>query len=369
MLDENLDSQLLKKQRAPRNSVKMVHAALDEDKKGEIILRGVISADSLDYLKAGAYQREILPVSKINDLVEAFQKGSVPDVDLGMRGGSFIEKDGAFYLQDEVYIIDGLQRRTAAQKVIQTGNVPRLGATVHFNTSEEWERDRFRILNTTATKLSPNVLLKNMTVEYNSLEMLHTLCKDRNFVLANKVSWRQRMVREDLITALILCKTVSFLHSRFGPTRSTRISELVPNLEKLYNKLGRGTLRENTRSFWEMMDECFKVRYITFKEGAAPLRGNFLMTMAEVLSDHVNFWRDTKLQIDAPMRKKIALFPINDPEISRLCGAGGQAAEILYQLIVKHINSGKRTKKLTPSKRDLKRNSTDAQSNESESEE
>src|SRR5271157_1389950 len=125
--------------------IKLMNAALDEDEHGNIILRGVLVPETLNYLKVDTYQREILPLAKINDLITAFDTSAVPDVELGMRGGNVQEKAGIFTLEDPTYIIDGQQRITAAKEYTKKGKIPRLGAVVHFNTTEKWERDRFRI--------------------------------------------------------------------------------------------------------------------------------------------------------------------------------------------------------------------------------
>ena len=65
-----------------RTSVKVTNAALDEvviDKIGtQIVLRGVLDNDSLDLLQIDAYQREILPQSKIMDLIEGMKTGIHP---------------------------------------------------------------------------------------------------------------------------------------------------------------------------------------------------------------------------------------------------------------------------------------------------
>lgn len=340
-----------------RESVKLTAAALD-DWQNTIVLRGVLSPEGLTTLKVGSYQREILPVSKIKDLVEAFNAGSVPDVDLGMRGGNFIEKDGCFYLQDDVYIIDGLQRITAAKEVVRGGKVPRLGAIVHFNTTEDWERNRFRILNTMNTKLSPNVLIRNMSDEYEFVSMILSLTKDKSFIMANKVCWNQRMKRDELISGYTLLKAASMLHSRFGPTRSMRFMDMIPGMQKVQDKIGRLNVRENIKTFWDLVDDCFKVKSVTFKDGAIALRGGFLICLASILSEHSNFWRDSKLFVERDLRKKISLFPINDPEIVRLAGnSSGASGDILYQLFIRHINSGKRTKKLIPSRKNIKKES------------
>lgn len=333
--------------------VRMLNAALDEDEHRNIVLRGVIAPESLSMLKAGPYQREILPVTTIKDLAEAFNGGcALPDVYLGMRGGNYTEHDGSTWLEDAVYIIDGLQRVTAAQEVHRTGKVPRLGAKVHFNTTESWERSKFRALNTFGTKLSPSILIRNMEKEYPIVEMLLSLNHDSNFVLAERVCWNQRMIRKDLITGLTLLKVAGMLHSRFGKgSRSARYVEVVPALQRIYERIGRNAVRDNLREFWGVMDECWQVRNVTFKEGAVFLRTSFLFCLTSIISEYDNFWRDSKLFIERDLRKKIALFPINDPEVVRLAATGqhGAAGDLLYQLMLRHINSGKRTKRLTNS--------------------
>lgn len=326
--------------------VKLYNAALDENEHGNIILRGVLVPETLNYLKVGPYQREILPLAKINDLLIAFETSSVPDIELGMRGGNVQEKNGIFSLEDPTYTIDGLQRVTTAKEYIKKNKVPRLGAIVHFNTTEKWERERFRILNTLQTRLSPNVLIRNMHHDYAVVEMMQTLCKDRDFVLNNKICWNQRMKRSELLTALTFAKVIGALHARFGPAKSASLSMLVPNLQSIYDKIGRGRLRENIKTFWSIMDECWQIRYVTFKESAAYLKSGFLLCLCEVLSNHVDFWDDTKLVVERDLRRKLGSFPVSDPEIARLCAAHGQAREILYQHLVKYINSGKRTKRL-----------------------
>ncbi|MBI5732072.1 MAG: hypothetical protein HY982_01795 [Candidatus Magasanikbacteria bacterium] len=108
-----------------RDSIKVLNGALDEVNLGEgeekeIILRGVIDPDSLHLLQVGDYQREIMPLSTINDLERAYEEGaSVPDIDCGVRGWGYDTRSGCFYLSDMVFIIDGQQRVTAALRMLQ----------------------------------------------------------------------------------------------------------------------------------------------------------------------------------------------------------------------------------------------------------
>ncbi len=112
------------------SKIKIINAALDELKDGEVILRGVVTPESMVNIKTGDYQREILPLTTLSDLVEVIGKGgSVPDIELGMRGERFKDKDGVFTLEDDVYVVDGLQRVSAALHVSNTTDVkPHLGA-------------------------------------------------------------------------------------------------------------------------------------------------------------------------------------------------------------------------------------------------
>ena len=54
----------MKQETAPEY-VQMIHAGLDDD-NGEIILRGVLVPETITALKVDAYQREILPIAKLD---------------------------------------------------------------------------------------------------------------------------------------------------------------------------------------------------------------------------------------------------------------------------------------------------------------
>jgi len=334
-----------------RESVKFTNAALDETETKDIILRGVIDPDSLFLLKVGDYQREILTKVKIKDLMLAVKDKTVPDIDLGMRGGNYTEREGEVYLHDDVYIIDGLQRVTAAKELARGGEfIPRLGAIVHFNTDEKSEMQRFRMLNTTAAKLSPNILLRNFRHEYTVLEMLYNLTMDSSFVLYDRVSWGQAMQRHHLLTENVFVGVSARLHGQFGPGKAGNLTSRMPSMQKTMNNVGRNIMRENVKCFFDLVDECWHVRTLAFKESAPFLRQGFLVVLASVISDHRNFWDGTKLSIDRSVRIKMAHFPITDAGIAQLVAASGKSQLLLYQYWINHINSGKRTRRLVPFK-------------------
>ena len=187
------------------------------------MLRGVIDPASLGGLLKPDYQRETLRKATIEGLMEAFRRrlGRVPDVELAVRGERYgcTDSNGTYTITGDVYIIDGLQRISAARQFVSDGGKPLVGAMLHFGTTEEWERERFDILNMRRTRLSPNVLLRNRAAQCPSLRRLYDLCSDESFVLCQRVSWSQYMRREELLTALSFLKTVMRLHSKFGAGR------------------------------------------------------------------------------------------------------------------------------------------------------
>jgi len=343
-------------------SLKLIHAAIDifqaaADKDETIVLRGVIDPSTIEEIRVDSYQREILSNAKIEALAKAIESSTVPDIELGMRGdkvrSTTDEKLGeVYYLQDQVFVIDGQQRLIAAKFLMQKkpGIQPRIGVLVHFNTTFDWERERFRILNQERTRLSVNVLLRNMTKDNEAIDMLHKLSmQDDSFVLHNRVSWCQNMLRTQILPALLFCKVVGMLHSRFGPGRSVNFDGLASSINTTMAKVGRTTMRDNVKTFFEFLDECYGVRRIVFVHGAVHIKGSFMIALADILSRHANFWRGNRLFIDRDLRCKIAKFPVGDPEIARLASSNGKAREILYQLMIDHINSGKRNKRLEPS--------------------
>ncbi len=53
------------------------------------------------------------------------------------------------------------------------------------------------------------------------------------------------------------------------------------------------------------------------------LRSAFLSALTSVLADHSTFWADSSLRVERNLRKKIALFPVTDPQVINLSSASG----------------------------------------------
>lgn len=332
-----------------RESIRLFHAALD-DENGEIILRGVIDPESIPLLKVGDYQRENIPLNKIENIARAFRsKESIPDIDLGMRGGDYREREGAFYLQNDIFIVDGYQRQTAAVKVLKEGHSPKLGAVIHFNTTEVWEKKRFKTLNLTRTRLSPNVLIRNMRQENEAVSLLYILSNTADFSLYKKVCWEQTMRREQLVGALGFLKVAAALHRSLGTGQASGHEQLAVNLNKTMEKIGRKVVRENVEEFWRFMDRAWGVKVIHYREAAVHLRVGFMTTVAQLMVDHANFWKNSvELEIPLDLERKLSTFPLLDPQIVNLAGSAGASKNILYQLMVEHLNRGKTTRRLVP---------------------
>lgn len=335
-------------------SIKVVSGMLDldHDENGEeiIILRGVLDPASLERLRIDDYQREQLAAPKIDRIKQGIRSRGTPDIVLGMRGESYLEREGVMYLQDPVYIIDGYQRVTAAMRLMGevNGVMPRIGMKLHFNTDYEFEKDLFDKLNLEQTRLSGNVTLRNRRTTNPAMEALYKLTSDKGFVMKDQICWGQNMRRGDLISAVTYVKVAAMLHSHAGPGRSTGVVELAEGLKKIMDNVGQKKLVENVRVYFEIVDRCWGIRRVHFRGGATYLKSGFLLQLARVYSDHAVFWKDDLLTVDTSVQRKLSQFPISDPEVMRLSSTGGMANELLYQLLVGHINSGRRTRRLVP---------------------
>lgn len=323
-------------------------AGLDELPTGEIILRGVLDLSTLDNIMVAGYQREVLSGVKIDKLVRALRESTVPDIELSMRGEQFRETDSGVILIDGVYVVDGLQRISAAKKLLS--NDPRaiahIGVVVHFGRDEKWERDRFRVLNLTQTKLSPNVTLRNLSEENPAVDRLYKLSQTNTFALHRRISWQQNMPRHCLLTATVYVKTVGMLHSHIGPGRQNNVVQLSAGLEKIMANIGVQKFTGNTREFFHIIDAAWGIERIAYRSTAVHVKQTFLMALAKVFAEHENFWNNDRLNVDATTIRKLQSFPMSDPSVIQTAGATGKAIDLMFGMIVEHINAGRRTRRL-----------------------
>lgn len=346
------------------SGIKIIKADLDEDSRG-MIVTGYLAPESLGLLKVDDYQREELSESKILALMDAQRNGRVPTVELGMRGDESaidIADDTVYFLTAPVYIVDGLQRITAARRLLTTepGVNPKIQVTVHLNTDHAWERKRFEVLNVGQTKVNGNVILRNLRHEVDVVEVLYRLSSSRSFVLCARVAWQQNKKRGELISGLTLAQTVGMLHSHIGPGRSSGGPEIARGLQKIMENVGRGNLQANTRLFFDVVNGCWGIESVAFRDTAVQLKQGFLLSLAKLFSDHTNFWQAAKLVVDRPTLLKLGTFPMRDPSVIALAGNAGKSVDMLTYMLAEHINKGRRTNKL------VRRNGGDVPQEETE---
>lgn len=340
-------------------SIKIINYALDESplRGGSVVLRGIVHPSSINELRLGPYQREDLRARNGMPIYQALVKGEpYPDIELGMRGERMSERDGGLFLQDPTFIIDGQQRISTTKRflTLNPNGVVHIGCLVHLNTDEVWETERFNTLNTTRTSVNANVLLRNERTKSPCLDFLYQLStEDTRFVLYQRVSWSQRMQRNELIPGRLLAKVFGRLHGHLGISNlQGSVANMASVLDNLFNEVGAQNARMNLRHFFEAVDEIWGITNIQYKDMAAQLRNGFLFALARMFSEHEDFWpsSDKKLLINADIKRKLRTFAVNDPNIRALSSASsaGPSNKILLALMIDHVNSGRRTGKLTP---------------------
>jgi hypothetical protein len=153
------------------------------------------------------------------------------------------------------------------------------------------------------------------------------------------------MRREELLSALCFLKTVMRLHSKFGAGRYHVVSGLWQALPPMMAAVGHSTMVENVKTLFQLLDSAWGIRGILYKDRATHLKHGFLFALADVISAYPVFWSGTSLHIDRDVQRKIGQFALNDPNV-RVMACNGASVGLLRRLIVDHINSGKRTRRL-----------------------
>lgn len=331
--------------------VRIVNGALDESDVSStgIILNGRIEPATLRFLKVDTYQR---PLGDRADIYQALKEGLVvPNIEIGVRGQNFIVDGDDFIIKSPAYIIDGWQRVGTALKILECipSHPIRIFATLHFGSDEIWERHRFNALNKNVRKISPNLHLKNSRDTNDAIATLYALSiDDSTFPLYKRVSWSQNMQKGELISALTLGLVAQILHMHRAPVTGRSIDSVASGLLVLIGRVSRATLRRNMQTFFQLIDDCWPFASIEYRHSAQQTKGTFLMELARMLSRHPVFWEhnENTLFVSADDRRKLAKFPIRDPQVVQLAGSGGSARKMLYQLLVDHMNSGRRTQRL-----------------------
>lgn len=332
-------------------TIRLLNAALDEH-NGMMVLRGALDMECLDALQVDDYQREVSSTTSLAKIMKGFEEGSaVPDIELGMRGFKKTVRDGVYTLHDPVYIIDGLQRVSAAKLFKQKGGTPHLGACVHFGTTKKWEQEQFRTLNADRTRVNANVLLRNDRERSEAVAMLHKLTTETSgFVLNHRVQWDQKMARGQLFSAMTVAKVACVLHShKTGVIGANLVaSDAHKTLDGVKDCFGINVMRSNVKTFFEILDECFGFKLVKYADKNAAVKPAFMLTVARIFSNHEVFWKGDRLSVETSLQKKLAQFGTHDPAVVQMASGGSKIDPVLNSMIVEHLNSGKRTRRLVP---------------------
>jgi hypothetical protein len=336
-------------------TIKIHKPSLDDDIfPGNPVLRGVIDPASLPELRIDPhYQREFLSSGTRRSIISALNNHErLPDLELGMRGQTWgypnADDHSVIELDDPVFLIDGQQRRGSILEYLQRfpEEPVRQGVAIHFGTTMEWERERFQKLNLNQTKVSPNVLLRNLRSNNNAIGTLYGLTNsERSFALYDRVTWAQSATTSQLLSAALFLKTMCYLHSHFAAGRFSALSVASAAAERQAKILTLQVYRENITTFWETVDELWSIRALPGR-GAAWLRHGFLMAFSSMISEHRNFWQGKSLQFPHDIRDKLKKFAMDDPEIQRLASGSGAAVQTLEFQLIQHINSGRTVHRL-----------------------
>jgi hypothetical protein len=275
----------------------------------------------------------------------------VPDIDLGMRGITMKHLGGnALAFLSPVYVIDGLQRLAAAKRAMAEGCDPLLlSAVLRLGTTEDSERIRFLTLNLDRRKVSSNVVIGGLCVDFPILERLRQLTgsegsrRDAEFVLTGRVTWTQRSKSGAIMSATTLMRVLGELHAHMGPnTRYVDIRKLASALQELANVITPEVMITNLVYFVDMVDEMWQLGQVQPQTRSAVNHQGFLTAVARLLSDHANFWnRSGELFLHAPDWRKLRTYSPSTPGILELARSGAGQVGILRELRI-HMNKGRK---------------------------
>lgn len=333
--------------------VRIENASLDESTTSPagMVVRGRVAPSTFRFLKVDKeYQRGL---DDRADIHAAIKEGIVlPDIDIGVRGEDFSFDGNDCVIRSPAFIIDGWQRIGTALRVLDL--IPdvevRIGALVHFNTTQAWEAARFTQLNLSRKKVSANLHMRNLRADNHAVLTLYGVSTNQPGALKGRVCWEQAMKRDQLISAITLAKTAMVLHAHKTAVGGWTAPLVSAALKRAAENVSLSRFRHNVVTFFDVIDECWGLREIEYKTAATQIKGSFMMSLARLFSRHLNFWSadGSILQVDAAWRKKLAQFQIHDPYIRDLASSAGKAQTILYGLLCDHVNSGKRVNQLEP---------------------
>ncbi len=352
----------------------LLNATISEGPENMLVITGHIDPATLENPTTDSYQREFLsPNTGNRSIMKALKNGDrLPQVELAVRHEDYdvletnsLKGGCKILLPGPVYIVDGLQRISTAvlymKKVLTSDDTyvpPLLGAVIFLNSNQSWERLRFNDTNVSRQKVSPNLLLNNWADEgddNNPIQKIRALSSlKKQSPIYRRVCWNQRMSKGHILTALTVAKTALALHAHCVPNFGTvkRVEQISEALITLGDEISPSQIALNTSVFFSIIDKVFGVADVAYGQLNTHLRPGFLITLAKLFSDHVDFWCDQKkrdkfCEVDK-VSKSLKKIGINDPGFHNLVTANSKGVSMVYSMILHSIQgSGSRSINLT----------------------
>lgn len=324
--------------------IRILNGSLDDD-GDTIVLNGRVDQSTLRFLRVDqTYQR---PLGNRPELVDAIRHGVVvPNIDIAVRSQNFESQGDDYVIHEPAYIIDGWQRVGSALRLLEQepNHQIRVFATVHFGSDQKWEAHRFTELNKNVRRVSPNLHLRNMRDTNDAVATLYGLSNNqKDFAFYKRICWSQNMHRDELTTAANLLRAARHLHIHIATAAGSSIEHTAEGALRVARKIGLPAYRKNVHTLINLIDQCWGIREIEYRAAAPQIRGGFVITLARLLSNHLDFWdADGKtLFISADHRRRLKSFPIQDPQVRELTRGGASVQTLLMQLLINHMNKGR----------------------------
>jgi hypothetical protein len=251
-------------------------------------------------------------VQEINELTElCFQKKKVEDICIGMRGERYdVTNAGHYVLHDKCYIINGVQRWTAAKLALmgRPDLTIRLGAKIYFNTTAQKENDMFCAMNATQQRVAPTILIRNKYQDSAAAKAIFDTCGAKNFALKNRVGWNQKLMQGEVMNGMSLTKIAGSLHSNRGAVAAGRAYDVLAALEKACEIISAPVLQQNLIEFFRIVDNCWN---LAGKRSPA-LNNDFLTILARLFSSYDCFWDANSLFMPDKYMKRLAKIDVED---------------------------------------------------------
>jgi len=292
---------------------------------GRNVVYGIMDPADLGVLKVPDYQREALPVHSVEEWEKAFYGGEVPPLDLGSRN-TWVQPSGVGITigGDEIYIIDGLQRKTTAQIILAKGGSLFVPVQVYIGTTRDWELARFATLNRDRRAVNPSVLLRNVNQSNPAVAVMYAYTQPgAGTLLGGRVQWSQSPVKGNLFSAVTLLRVVATLHSRFGRgLQDTDVPRLAWGLGDVVEDVTADVFSENLDTFFRTLKGIYDFGKLQRSSKIVPLRLGYMLSMARLFAGYQDFWTGDRLRVSDAVRNGLAAMQFDPLEAKAVSNSG-----------------------------------------------